>query len=442
MNVSDLPAVKEASAPQGIFSVLASRSLVHPNKRAAHQVMESGVLDKNLVPLLRNARSMTVYERESYYIACSQIAATVKFSEVLVTRNAETDALTFGPYLVLDESVFNHRYLTQMIAHELGHLRNGDSYVKAALYLLGKGWVEEHVSPFGVNEQTSEERAKAAKERTKGLGYAYIRGGSKGVLIYIFTEMFQGVGSSARKFVQEMEAYFHKWDIEADKLATSWVSVLDYQAWLNDLRRRGWHVPFDASPTVRLEHSEQDYATDFGPIWVDRIPALWKLILLAVPVVLSALFVFGLLIIFVTPLIMNRPASTVQAGPAHPAFVLAPTPQPTLVFDEYRTAILEGFDLPSDTRMERLKEWPTWFNGVAPVYEEYSESVGTVKMRLTGALELLGDGTGTVITEPEKELPTSQGLREFYRFERQGQVYIYIQGANGQPGSTLFVKIN
>lgn len=289
--VRDLPAVKEAVIPGGVFHVAAKQSFIHPNKAAANKVLWDGTFPVDKVSFMQFARPLTRYQREAYNLAREQIGATLEFEDIFTIDTPFTYMMAIGGYLLIDEDALTDRHFVPMLAHELGHLENGDSYVRAAFYFLGKGWLQENVTPSGIAVEEDEDRQKRITQTTSDIAKGTLYGGWLGGGLVLASKMAQGVGSSVQKFEAEVTQYFNRWDVEADAKAEKWVDLLEYQSYLSDWKDDGIKVQFDAPTSVRLEESELRQQPDYTPSLQPPKPNFNMPIWMIIGIAVGAIFV-------------------------------------------------------------------------------------------------------------------------------------------------------
>lgn len=286
--MSSLPAVNEACSPGGIFRAIIDQPFLHPNKESARRAID-GSIDFDKVPFLQNARPLTVYEFEVLKFARAQIDTTEDFKMVLVTETMPT--VTFGGYLLLDEDAILDPNLPYIIAHELAHKVNGDSYVKAAFWFLGKGWMQETVTPFGVEQEDPHISQMRSTQTVANVTRATLSGGWVGLALSLGMAAVSHVGSGARSLEPEINDFFRRWDIKADELAETWVNKSEYQGYLASETTEAPRRPFDASVRVRLEHSEVRGDPKYVPPTVKKVeqstPA-WKILMYIMAVLVAA----------------------------------------------------------------------------------------------------------------------------------------------------------
>lgn len=257
MDVRNLPAVVEATSVDGIFTKAQKWSFVHPNKGAAKRVLSEGTVPIEKFEFLKRARTLSAYEIQNLKFASNQMQGIPSFSRVFVVDTKFDYVVSFGSYLIIDEDTLYSPYNRQILAHELAHVRNGDSYVKAAMCFLGQGWMQETMEPFGFNEPTPEEKHRQSSSDMEDFVRGLLFWGWKGAAAVTLARMFRDVGTGVLDHIAEVDAYFHRWDILADAVAERWVGALEYQAYLESMSRTSTRTEFDASSTARQHKFEE-----------------------------------------------------------------------------------------------------------------------------------------------------------------------------------------
>lgn len=298
--IRDLPAVEEARQSGGVFSVAYDKALVHPNKDAAYRVVYDGRISPDKVPFLLHTRELSDYEKEYYRLARQSINHPQTFFGVRVVDTHFVFILTFAGYLLLDETTLKSRYLPQIIAHEIGHMLNGDTFVKAGLWFLGRGWTQESMTPFGMRQETPEQQFERTNKIAERVTFATLRGGWLGLGLSVAGELVNQVGGGVKGLDVDITRYFHKWDLQADAVAETITDRHEYQAYLADLVRNGDRFPFDAPPAIRLEHSERRSRAGYTPPTIAPIKTsmpIWKVLVLVFTVGLGGLMLLSVLLL-------------------------------------------------------------------------------------------------------------------------------------------------
>lgn len=301
MSVSQLPAVKEATSSGGVVAHIIGKLWAHPNIGLAKQVLKDGHVPVEEVTFLRLVRELTPTEYATLGSFNYKGSQVTRFERVFVVPQYSIDVLTFGPYLVMDEHTFHSRYIEMVLAHELAHLNNGDSYVKAALYFLGKGWFAEYMTPYALRTKTEQEVAEELTRKvatgTRIALNAVEHGWKSGLLgagIAIGADMIAGSGSAVTKNEKRITNFLHKWDLEADAKAEKWIGADYYYEYLRALPDS--HAPFEASPNTRRDVAEAranpPHALLPAARHVPSKPTNWGLIIGLVIIVAVGLFMF------------------------------------------------------------------------------------------------------------------------------------------------------
>jgi hypothetical protein len=256
MVVSSLPAVIAATSSDGIFTKAARKPFIHPNLGLARRILQDGKVPIDQVPFLKSARTLSTYQFQNPNLR-NLTGGIAKFDRVFVIDTQSDFIITFGSYLVIDEDTLKSPYYQHVVAHELAHLNNGDSYVKAALWFLGKGWMQEVMNPFGMNARDPDADARAFGWHGTSIASSLISGrwleaGAKGTM-YGATLVGRGV----RGLEAEAINYFREWDIKADAVAERWMGVLQYQSYLHVAEEVTGKKDFDASASYRLQESRR-----------------------------------------------------------------------------------------------------------------------------------------------------------------------------------------
>lgn len=241
-----------------LLGSLIGRTL-HPNVALANEILNSGTIPLDKIGPALNAVGPSERERQAIAQATSRLQSDhhLFFDGCFVLPSSHPYALTFGSYLFLSRGAIESADLEKVLAHELGHLNNGDSFVKCALWAIGKGWTREYMSLTGkIGEPTAENQTHVGG--LGGLAHAAIRrqwevAVAEAALLSIFS-----TGSSLRGMEEDLRFYFGKWDIEADRVAEALVHVSGYRTYLRNLANfeKGMGtMPLSASAELRYDRS-------------------------------------------------------------------------------------------------------------------------------------------------------------------------------------------
>lgn len=301
MSVSQLPAVKEATASGGVVAHIIGKLWAHPNIGLAKQVLKDGYFPTEEVTFLRLVRELTPREYSTLGSFDYKGSEITRFEKVFVVPQYSIDVLTFGSYLVMDEHTFHSPHIEMILAHELAHLNHGDSYVKASLYFLGKGWLAEYMTPYALRTKTDQEvmeewnrKAQVGTHIALNAVQYGVKAGLLGAGLAIGASMIAGSGSVVTKQEKQITEFFHRWDIHADAKAEKWIGADYYYEYLRALPDS--HAPFEASPNTRREEAESRANPPLALLpeteSVPATPTNWKLIIGLTVIVVVGLFVF------------------------------------------------------------------------------------------------------------------------------------------------------
>lgn len=238
-----------------LLSGFITNKALHPNVELAKQILKTGTIPLNKIGPALKADAPSDRERLKVDKATLRLLSTdrLPFDEWFVIRTSHPFALTYGSYLFLSRGAIENSDLDKLIAHELGHLNNGDSFVKCALWVLGKGWTREHMSVTGKMADTD------TKTQMAGLGslaVAIARRSWELAIVEAGVMAIFATGSSVRGMEEDLRVYFEHWDIEADRFAETLVSPDSYQKYLKDLadfEKGVGTMPFSASAELRYD---------------------------------------------------------------------------------------------------------------------------------------------------------------------------------------------
>lgn len=236
----------------------AKKSLL-PNVQLAKKILQTGTIPLDKIGPALHAREPSEREQLEITHATRQLAVSEKFffDRWFVLPSSHPYAITFGSYLFLSRGAIEQGMLDKVIAHELGHLNHGDSFVKCALWALGKGWTSEAMSLVGkVTEVDTDKHHQLGS--LGSIGSALVRkqwevAALEATLLSIVT-----TGGSLRELEEDIRAYFWKWDVVADQFAETLIPSTGYQTYLKDLANFEMGVgtmPLSAPAELRYDRS-------------------------------------------------------------------------------------------------------------------------------------------------------------------------------------------
>ena len=240
-----------------------------PNVEEARRTLEKGIIPIDDIVEGLNAREPGNAEIRLLENAVSRLEKDPKleFSEWYVIPSSLALTYTFGDVLFISREALDSPDAHSIIAHELGHLNNGDGYVRSAIWSLGKGlFGTQNISIFGSvvdddedgykdSELTNLGRGLASKDWTSSLASA---------LNIALTSSGKGVQSKRR----EIRTYFKKWDIQADGYAMDLIDDSHYLRYLSELEefeRGTGGGPFNAAAIHRFDAVDEAIQTGRFP---------------------------------------------------------------------------------------------------------------------------------------------------------------------------------
>lgn len=240
-----------------------------PNVEEARRALERGIIPLDDIVEGLNAREPGKAEIRLLESAVSKLEKDpkIEFSEWYVIPSSLALTYTFGDVLFISREALDSTDAHSIIAHELGHLNNGDGYVRSAIWSLGKGlFGTQNISIFGSvvdddkdgykdSELVNLGRGLASKDWTSSLATA---------LNIALTSSGKGVQSKRR----EIRTYFKMWDIQADGYAMDLVDDSHYLKYLSELEefeRGTGGGPFNAAAIHRFDAVEEAIQTGEFP---------------------------------------------------------------------------------------------------------------------------------------------------------------------------------
>ena len=240
-----------------------------PNVEEARRTLEKGIIPIDDIVEGLNAREPGKAEIRLLESAVSKLEKDpgLEFSEWYVIPSSLALTYTFGDVLFISREALDSTDAHSILAHELGHLNNGDGYVRSAIWSLGKGlFGTQNISIFGSvvdddkdgyqdSELMNLGRGLASKDWTSSLATA---------LNIALTSSGKGVQSKRR----EIRTYFKKWDIQADGYAMDLVDDSHYLKYLSELEefeRGTGGGPFNAAAIHRFDAVEEAIQTGRFP---------------------------------------------------------------------------------------------------------------------------------------------------------------------------------
>ena len=257
-NVVGLVAV--LAFPLGIWgSYTILNLLMHPNVAKAQEVLKTGNVPLDAIGPALQAREPITAEQKRFDAATRKLQSqdALFFDGWFVLHSSYPYALTFGSYLFLSRGAIESNNLDKIIAHELGHLNNGDSFVKCALWVLSKGWFREHMTLAGMtaNAAGDKEAQLAGMEK---IGNALLKQSWETALAQATFMSIVATGSSLIGMEEDLRVYFWQWDIDADVVAETMVDSSRYNAYLKELaafEKAMAALPLSAPPELRHDRS-------------------------------------------------------------------------------------------------------------------------------------------------------------------------------------------
>lgn len=242
-----------------------------PNVEEARRALEKGIIPLDDIVEGLNAREPGKAEIRLLESAVSKLEKDpkIEFSEWYVIPSSLALTYTFGDVLFISREALDSTDAHSIIAHELGHLNNGDGYVRSAIWSLGKGlFGTQNISIFGSvvdddkdgykdSELVNLGRGLASKDWTSSLATA---------LNIALTSSGKGVQSKRR----EIRTYFKKWDIQADGYAMDLVDDSHYLKYLSELEefeRGTGGGPFNAAAIHRFDAVDDAISTGQFPYY-------------------------------------------------------------------------------------------------------------------------------------------------------------------------------
>lgn len=240
------------------FYVLLSK-LLYPNVVQAKKIMKTGEIPLDKIGRVLQAWEPTEAQQGKIDEAVGKLKSNDKlfFDRWFVLPSNHLYALSFGSYLFLSRGIIDGNSLEQVIAHELGHLNNGDSFVKCALWALGKGWTREYMSLGGkMSDPEIDRHVQMAGAGT--IGYALFRRYWKVAVAEAALLSIVATNNSLQGIEEEARAYFWRWDFEADRVAETMFEPDGYQSYLKDLanfERTVGTMPLSAPAELRYDRT-------------------------------------------------------------------------------------------------------------------------------------------------------------------------------------------
>lgn len=233
--------------------------LLHPNVQQAKMVLRTGTIPLEIIGPALQAREPISVEQKKFDTAIQKLDPTHKFffDGWFVLHPSYPYALSFGSYLFLSRGAIESNHLDKIIAHELGHLNNGDSFVKCALWMLGKGWFREHMSLAGMTiDATGDKEAQLAG--MEKIGQALLKQSWETALAQATLMSIVATGSSLIGMQEELRVYFWQWDIEADAVAEAIIGSSQFNTYLKEIaafEKAIVPLPLNAPPELRHDRS-------------------------------------------------------------------------------------------------------------------------------------------------------------------------------------------
>jgi hypothetical protein len=235
------------------------------NVDRAEDVVKSGTIRLDEVIRRLSAREPSQAERQTFTGALSKLnlsSDSLFFDGWYLIPSSLPVMLAFGSHLFLSREALDDPDFQYALAHEMGSLNLGLSFVKPALWELGKGFFRENVSLFGTVTANDKDFDQAdlvylGLSVTKDIVAKSRTGTFLDVLIWGMVTATKGTGASVQKAQLDIKAYFQKWDIESDKRAMNMVVPQAYAAYLKQIaefENRTGTPPFNAPAEIRLEN--------------------------------------------------------------------------------------------------------------------------------------------------------------------------------------------
>lgn len=233
-----------------------------PNVRAAKAILKTGEFDITPVVKLTKSRPLMVDEAQKVMDAKAlwfDVSDPLFFDSIQIHTGP---TFTIAGHLFLNQDDVDNDYLDAILASEVGHLSMGDPYVVAALWRLGKGIFQEHISIGGAITDKPQYTEDTIKKIASAAGNT-LMGRQGHAAADIGTLITQSVGSGVRKVEGDIESFWRILDPFADAYAQIRVEkdrLIDYLQQLALDERNGKPRYILAQPAVvRLDAAMRDW---------------------------------------------------------------------------------------------------------------------------------------------------------------------------------------
>lgn len=155
------------------------------------------------------------------------------FADFFMVPSSLPFVMTMGNYLFISREALENEDAPNIIAHELGHLNNGDSYARAAVWFAGRGMFgEENITAFGSVADKDEIYNQNELVR---MGVDLASKNWVGLVSNAAVAAITSSGQGVKKVFDDIQSYFQHWDLQADIKALELVDPEEYLRYLEGL---------------------------------------------------------------------------------------------------------------------------------------------------------------------------------------------------------------